>query len=152
MSSFLRVHLLSPICWEVQQANIIGYIVLYCNRFKILFTQIIHKKWASKKQENIFHLTVKYPEKFSSTVQQLAYRGWHRVTGKKSYWLEEAEEAGDGRAKGYQQQEMESKLKFHSFLTMMAQVLVPCWIQFYPPSWKKKKSNDVWGVDLFFLL
>ena len=79
MSSFLKVHLLSSICWEVQKANIIGYIVLYCNRFKIPFTQIIHKNEQAKKQENIFHLTVKYPEKFSSTVQQLAYRGWHRV-------------------------------------------------------------------------
>ena len=30
-------------------------------------------------QENIFNLTVQSLEKYSSTVQQLAYRGWHRV-------------------------------------------------------------------------
>ena len=40
---------------------------------------------------------------------------------------------------------MESKLQFHSHLTLMAQVLVPCWIQFYLPSWKKR-SSDVWVV------
>ena len=27
----------------------------------------------------MFNLTVQYLEKYSSTVQQLAYRGWHRV-------------------------------------------------------------------------
>ena len=30
-------------------------------------------------KENIFSLTVPYLEKYSSTVQQLAYRGWHQV-------------------------------------------------------------------------
>ena len=79
MSSFLRVHLLSPICREVQQANIISYIVLFCNRFKILFTQIIHKKQTQKNKESIFCLIVQYLEKYSSTVQQLVYRGWHQV-------------------------------------------------------------------------
>ena len=54
--------------------------VLFCNRFIILFTQIIHKKQINtKNKENIFNLTVQYLEKYSSTVQQLAYRGWHRV-------------------------------------------------------------------------
>ena len=33
-----------------------------------------------------------------------------------------------------QQQEMEGELQCHSRLTLMAQVLVPCWIQVYPPS------------------
>ena len=28
---------------------------------------------------NIFNLTVQYLEKYNSTVQQLAYRGWHQV-------------------------------------------------------------------------
>ena len=40
---------------------------------------------------------VQYSKKYSSTVQQLGYRGWH---WEKSYWLEEGEEVGDGRAKG----------------------------------------------------
>ena len=35
-----------------------------------------------------------------SAVQQLAYRGWHQWTGKKSYWLQEGEEVGDSRAEG----------------------------------------------------
>ena len=42
-----------------------GYIVLYCNRFIILFTQIIHKK-QTKNKENIFNLTVQYLEKYST--------------------------------------------------------------------------------------
>ena len=51
--------------------------VLYYHRFIILFTQIIHKKQTHiKNKENIFNLTVQYLEKYSSTVQQLAYRGW----------------------------------------------------------------------------
>ena len=33
-----------------------------------------------------------------------------------------------------QQQETEGKLQFHSGLMLMAQALVPCWIQFYLPS------------------
>ena len=32
--------------------------------------------------------------------------------------------------KGHQLEEMEGKLQFHSYFTLMAQVLVPCWIQF----------------------
>ena len=56
--------------------NTIGYTVLYCNKFITLFTQIIHKNKQTEKL-NIFNLTVQYLEKFSSTVQQLAYRGWH---------------------------------------------------------------------------
>ena len=31
--------------------------------------------------------------------------------------------------KDHQQQEMEGKLQLHSHLTLMAQVLVPCWNQ-----------------------
>ena len=46
----------------------------------MLSTQIIHKKQTStKNKENILNLTVQNLEKYSSTVQQLAYRGWHRV-------------------------------------------------------------------------
>jgi len=33
-----------------------------------------------------------------------------------------------------QQKEMEGKLQFHSHLALVAQVLVPCWIQSYIPS------------------
>ena len=52
--------------------------MLYCNRFIILFTQIIHKKQTQTKT-SIFNITVQYLEKYSSTVQQVAFRGWHRV-------------------------------------------------------------------------
>ena len=31
------------------------------------------------KKRQFFNLIVQYPEKYSSTVQQLAYRGWHEV-------------------------------------------------------------------------
>ena len=31
----------------------------------------------TKNKENIFNLTVWYLERYGSTVQQLAYRGWH---------------------------------------------------------------------------
>ena len=37
---------------------------------------------------------------------------------------------GDGRAEDPQQQEMGDKLQFHSRLTLMTQVLVPCRMQF----------------------
>ena len=40
-----------------------GYIVLYCNRFITLFTQIIRNR---HKKANIFRLTVQYLEKYSS--------------------------------------------------------------------------------------
>ena len=30
------------------QINIVGYIILYCNSFVMLFTQIIHKKQTEK--------------------------------------------------------------------------------------------------------
>ena len=51
--------------------NIIGYVVLYRNRLIILFAQIIHKKTKVKQTLLILQYT--------STVQQLACRGWHRV-------------------------------------------------------------------------
>ena len=36
--------------------------------------------------------------------------------------------------KDHQQQEMEGELLLHSRMTWMAQVLLPSWIQFSPPS------------------
>ena len=59
--------------------NTTGYIVLYCNRFVILFTQIIYFKKHTKNKENNFNLTVQYLEKCNSTVQQLASKDRHRV-------------------------------------------------------------------------
>ena len=45
--------------------------MLDCNRFIILFTQIIHQKQT---QKNILTLTAEDLEKYSVTAQQLAYR------------------------------------------------------------------------------
>ena len=43
---------------------------------------------------------MQYLEKYSSTVQQLAYKGWHLVNRQEELWLEEGEEVGDGTAEG----------------------------------------------------
>ena len=75
--------------------------VLYCNRFIILFTQIIHKKQTNTKIKKTF-LILQYSTLKGTVIQ---YNSWHRRagikwTGKKSYWLEEGEEVGDGRTEG----------------------------------------------------
>ena len=56
------------------------------------------RKKKKKNKENIFNLTVQYLEKYSCTIQQLAYRGWPQVNRQEE--LEEGEEMGDGRAEG----------------------------------------------------
>ena len=45
----------------------IGYIVLYCNRCRILFPQAIHKKQTQKLKKIVLVLTMQYLEKQSST-------------------------------------------------------------------------------------
>ena len=64
------------------------------------------------RKQTILNLTVQHLE--NTAVQ---WNIWHtgpgiEWTGKKSYWLEEGEEVGEGRAGGLQQQEMEGKLSF----------------------------------------
>ena len=49
-------------------------------------------------KENIFSLTVPYLEKYSSTVQQLAYRGWHQVKRQEELPTAWGGEVGDGGA------------------------------------------------------
>ena len=44
----------------------------------------------------------------------------------------------------------QSKLQFQSCVMLMAQVLVPWWIQFYVPSWKKL-PRDVWIIALLLI-
>ena len=44
----------------------IDYVVLCCNRFMILLTQITHNKQTQKVRKH-FHLTIGYLEKYSST-------------------------------------------------------------------------------------
>ena len=69
--------------------------MLYCNRLIVFLTQIIYKK-----QKTCFNLAVQELEKCSSTAQQLALRGWHRVKGSEEFLMEEREEVGEGRAEG----------------------------------------------------
>ena len=45
---------------------------------------------------------------------------------------------------------MDGKLQFHSHLTLIAQVLVPCWIQFYLPL--EKTIQWCLGSSSFFLI
>ena len=76
----------------------VSSVVLYCNRFMILFTQIIHIKQLNKKKH--FHLMI---QSLKTTVEH--YSSWCTGTGiewtdKKSYWLGEEGEVGDGRAEG----------------------------------------------------
>ena len=98
--------------------NAIAYIVLYCSRFIILFTQIIHIT-NTKNKENVFSL--KYST-LKSTIEQP--NGWNiragiEWTGKKSYWLAEGEEVGDGRAEGSSATGSEGQAEFCSCLTLM---------------------------------
>lgn len=44
--------------------------------FLILFTQIIRKN--NIKNKNILNLKIQHLDKYSSTVQQMAYRGWQK--------------------------------------------------------------------------
>ena len=57
-------------------------------------------------------------------------------TGKKSYWLEEEEEVGDGRAEGLSAIGDGGQAAISLMPDVDAQVLVPCWIQFYLSAWK----------------
>lgn len=63
------------------------------NSFHTNYTQ---KQNTKKNKDSI----LKYLERFSSSVQKLAYRAGIERTSKKSYWLEEKVEVGDGRAAG----------------------------------------------------
>ena len=72
----------------------VGYVKERCTHSKCSEK----KKKNIKNKENIFNLTVQYLEKYSSTIQQLAYRGWPQVNRQEE--LEEREETGDGRAEG----------------------------------------------------
>ena len=63
----------SSICSWVQQnyskypTNMIGYMVLYCNRCRILFSQAIHKKQTQNLKKTVLVLTMQYLGKHSST-------------------------------------------------------------------------------------
>ena len=124
MNEFCSESVLSPICSQVQQSepryptNTIGYIVLFCNRLIILFTQIIHRQQINA--QKCFDLIVQCLEKYSRQ-----YVSWHIGTGiewrgKKSYWMEEGEEVGDGWAEGSSAIGVRGQLQFHSCMMLMA--------------------------------
>ena len=62
--------------------------------------QLIHTKKKHKNKENILNLTVQSLEKYSSALQQLASRGWHRVNRQEELLTGGGREVGDGRAEG----------------------------------------------------
>ena len=56
-------------------------VYLSCTERQIFFyhlSHLGHEKYSNNKKD-IFNLTVQYPEKYSTTIQQLAYWGWHQV-------------------------------------------------------------------------
>ena len=65
-------------------------------------------------KKNTFNLIVQYLEKYSSTAQQLASRGWHRVDNWRREEGWEMAELKDRHQKGTKE-----KLQFHSLLTLM---------------------------------
>ena len=57
----------------------------------------------------MFNLSGQSHEKYVSTVQQLAYKGWHREQARRvTVWRREAADLKD------RQQEMEDKLRCHA--------------------------------------
>ena len=82
-------------------------------------------------QRNKTFLIWKYSILKSTVVQN--NRGWYWVN-KKSYWLEGVR-VGDGRAEGASETGDRGQAAI-PYQQLMAQVLVPCWIQFCLPSWK----------------
>ena len=122
--------------------------VLHCNRFIILCTQIIHVKQTQKIEKTF--LILHYSTLKSTVVQ---YNSWHIGAGLmwtgKSYWLEEGEEMGDGSAKDCQQWEMEGKLQFHSHLTLMEHMLAfwkfTTWRFIYGNLLYRKYYQKAWG-------
>ena len=55
---------------------------------------------STTNKENIFNIIVQCLEKYSSTIQQLAYKGWHWVHSQEELLTGEGKEVGDGRAEG----------------------------------------------------
>ena len=73
--------------------------VLYYNRFLILFAQLIHKKQTQTVKKPF--LMLQYSTLKSTVVQQLVYRDWHQVNRQEEFGRrEKGEEVGDGRAEG----------------------------------------------------
>ena len=54
--------------------------------------------------------------------------------------------------KALQQWEMEGKLQFHSHLTLMAQVLVPCWNQMHVHISESSQLEGLYVGDLLYFI
>ena len=50
--------------------------------------------------------------------------------------------------KGHQQKEMESKLLFHSHLTVMVQTVVSCWNRCTLAPWKVRYEGGLLGYNM----
>ena len=75
-----------------QPANIIGDIVLHCNRSRTNNTQ------QTQNKSKIFNLTGQYLENYSHTAQHLAYRSWHLVNRQEESPTGGGSGVGAGRA------------------------------------------------------
>ena len=68
--------------------------MLYHNKFIILFTQIIYKKFKKS------FLILQYLEKNSSILQWLTYRAWHQVNRPEELLIGGGRGVRDDRAEG----------------------------------------------------
>ena len=93
------VYLLSPTKLAYVPTNTVDYIVLYCNRFVILFTQIIQKKTST---QNKTCLILQYSSLESTIVQHNSWNTGAGIEqrGKKGYRQEEGGKVEGGRAEG----------------------------------------------------
>ena len=92
------------------------------------------------------NLPVLYLEKYSSTVKQLAYRGWHHVNRREPVCqvtsrLEEGEEEGHDRGKGLWAIGDERQSSVSLTPDTDGTGSGSYWIQFYLLSWKKRSSS-----------
>ena len=88
-------------------------------------------------------------EKYSSTVQQLAYRGWHRVNRQEELLTGGGEEVGDGRAEGTSAIGDGGR----AAIALMPDVDgsgAGSLLDSSLSTLLKKRSSDVWVVALFF--
>ena len=101
----------------------ISYIVLYCNRFIILFIQITHKKHKNKENILILQYSTSKSTVVSTTFGVQGLPSCEQARTVTSWRREKRWEMAE--LKDDQQQEMEGKLQFHSYLMLRAQVLFP---------------------------
>ena len=102
----------------------------------------------------VTELNWKYNTLKSTVVQ---YNSWHTEAGieslgKKSYDWRRERRWVIVKLKEGQQQETEGKLHFHSRVTLMAQVLVPCWNQMHVCTFESLQLDGWHVADLLYCL